>query len=111
MNLAQRDQRPEIRASFLWGLPRCTSWLTYGAEFTQERGAVAFDGSFGVVFGESEIERALAICGRESSHPCGKSVDEPGKFAEVAGAKNVEFRLLRNAIRHSHMLPEASSER
>ena len=69
-------------------------------ELAQKRGAIALYYRSGIVFGEAEVERAAAVCARDSPQPRGKSVDEPGKFAQVAGVKNADFifTLLGNLI-------------
>jgi hypothetical protein len=64
----------------------------------RKRGAVACDGGFEVVLRESQVECLAAIGARKSSLTRRESVDEPGKFAQVCGAKNFEFGLLRNLL-------------
>lgn len=98
MNLAQRDQGPRLGASFLA--------LISVAERAQKSGAVALDRGFGVVFGEPKIEGFIPIAARGSSQARGKSVDEPGEFAEARSVKNAELALPGAWIRHLFILPE-----
>jgi hypothetical protein len=93
VNLAQSNERPKIPAV---GSAKCP----------EERGAVALNRGFGVVFSKSEVERFVSVGAREPSDAGGKSVNEPGKFAQVWGAKNVELALLRDPVRHETMLTE-----
>ena len=98
MNLAQRNQRPRFGFVIRFAL---------GAELTQERGAVSLDGGFGVVFGESKVERVLAIYTRESARPRGKAMDKPRDSAQMLSRNNIKLSLLGVPLRHSTMLPEA----
>ena len=101
MNLTQRHQRRELGA----GSPRGFPPRAAPTEFTQERSTVALDRSFGVVLGESQVQRVAAIYTRKSSQARGEPVNEPRKLAQVRGPKNVEFAWLGNPVRHLPMLP------
>ena len=107
MNLAQRDQWPALGVR----LSRGCSWdfLSFAAEradFMQKRGAVSLDRGFRILFGESEIEVSIPIGARESARASGKSVDEPGKLAQVCCAEDIQFTFLRRPGRHCTMLTE-----
>ena len=60
----------------------------------QKRGAISLDGALGIIFGEAEVQVALPVGAGESSHTRGKTMDQPGKFAQVLSAKNIELGLL-----------------
>src|SRR5437879_6337142 len=85
MDLAERDDGPWGRAR-----PSATGAPVDRAEFPQKRCPVALYNGLYVVFGEAEVELALAIGAGESAAARGKAVYEPGKLAEMLGAKNGE---------------------
>jgi hypothetical protein len=74
----------------------------------RERGAVALDGGFGIVRSEPQVECIAAVGAGRTAQTGGESVDEPGKCAEVRGAKNCEFVLLGDPLRHLPMLTDAT---
>jgi hypothetical protein len=59
-----------------------------GADFMKKRRAIALDSSASIVFRESEIQVALAEGAGGAPYAGRKSVYEPGKLAELAGAKD-----------------------
>lgn len=103
VNLADRNQR---RDCFRTNSPRRFSSFTYGTELSKERRAVALDDCFGVFLGESEVERAASVGSRKSTTAGGKSVNEPGKVAQVSCAKDVKFGLLGDPMGHPSMLTD-----
>src|ERR1700685_4558268 len=72
----------------------------------KKRSAVALDGGSRVIFGESQIEVALAVAAGGSACAGGESVHEPGELAKLAGAKDGEFRLDGGMGWHMSMLTE-----
>jgi hypothetical protein len=75
----------------------------------EERSAVALDGGTGVVLGETEVEIGFATCAGESADARREAVDQPREFAQMFGAKNVEFRSFARLLgpsRHRSMLQE-----
>ena len=73
VNLFESNQRPKRTSPMAR-----SAGLHYGPELLQKRCAVALDGRGRVVPGESEVEVAFPVGGGESSHPRGKSVQQPG---------------------------------
>ena len=65
-------------------------------EFLQKRGAVALDDGVGVGLGESQVESITSVGLRESANARGKSMNEPGKFAQALSAESAELALLPN---------------
>ncbi len=82
MNLAQRHQRQICRLVLRPAIR---------AHFEQERSPVSLDGGFGVVFRKAQVERILAVGAGESAAAGRKTVNQPGNFAQVHGAKNGGF--------------------
>jgi hypothetical protein len=76
------------------------------SEFTKKGGAVAFDGSTGIVLGKAEIQIALAVSAGKSAEARGETVQQPGDLAELVSAKNGEFGFVRGPGWHRSMLPE-----
>ena len=77
----------------------------------QKRGAISLDGALGIIFGEAEVQVALPVGAGESSHARGKTMNQPGKFAQMLSSENVEFGLLGcffigSPSRHVSMLQE-----
>ncbi len=106
MNLTQCDDGPQSRVAVAPAFP-----LADRADFMQEHLSIAFDGALRVVPGEAEVQITLPVCAGESSDARGKTVDQPGKFAQVLSAENVEFGLLvcffvGSPSRHGLMLQE-----
>jgi len=89
MDLAQTHDRPEKRARSSLS----SSALVVGAELPQEGSTVPLDRSFVVISGETEIKVARSVNTRESSGARRKSMDQPWKFAQLPGVKNVESGL------------------
>jgi hypothetical protein len=108
MNLAQRDERPELGVRLSRGVARNFARFFASAEFVQKDSAVTLDCGFGIVFGKSEIKGLFPVCARESTLARRESVHQPGKFAQVVGVENAQFAFLRRAGRHWTMLPEST---
>ena len=105
MNLTEGDEGPRR------GMAVASASSLDCVDGMQKRSAVAFDGAPGVILGEAEVQIALPVGGGESSHSRGKTMDQPGKFAQVFGAENVEFDLgvcffVGSPSRHGSMLQE-----
>ena len=81
MNLAQSDHRPE-RSPVVRAIHR--------SEFLKKSRTIARHRGLGVVFGETEVEIALAVSPRRSSEARGETVDQPGNSLEMLGPKNLD---------------------
>ena len=104
VDLAQRDYRPELRAVFM---PVCST--ADGAQLTQKCSPVAFDKDSRVVPGESQVESVRFVNAGESPQPRGKSMDQPGKFAQPIRTKDIELDF-GSPLLHPSMLAEGQLE-
>src|SRR5450432_773366 len=109
MNLAKRDQRPEYFA------PASRTYVSRvlasdRAQSAKKRRAVTLHRDPGILFGEPQIQSALAVNAGDATPSGGKSVDQPRDRAQMPSVKNGGNCFLNDLAgspsRHTSMLQE-----